>query len=61
MTRAFAPTLARNGGSAIVYMLSSVVSGFVNPFNASDGVFKHAALAVTDAGAGAVRRARASK
>jgi NAD(P)-dependent dehydrogenase (short-subunit alcohol dehydrogenase family) len=35
--------LARNGGGAIVNMLS-VVSWFVNPFNA-----KHAALALTDA------------
>ncbi|HEY8072155.1 MAG TPA: SDR family oxidoreductase [Methylocystis sp.] len=48
MTRAFAPVLARNGGGAIVNMLS-VVSWFVNPFNATYCASKHAALAVTDA------------
>ena len=39
---------ARNGGGAIVNMLS-VVSWFVNPFNATYCASKHAALAVTDA------------
>ena len=48
MARAFAPILARNGGGAIANMLS-VVSWFVNPFNATYCVSKHAALAVTDA------------
>jgi NAD(P)-dependent dehydrogenase (short-subunit alcohol dehydrogenase family) len=48
MMRAFAPVLARNGGGAIVNMLS-VVSWFVNPFNATYCASKHAALAVTDA------------
>ena len=48
MTRAFAPILACNGGGAIVNMLS-VVSWFVNPFNATYCASKHAALAVTDA------------
>lgn len=46
--RAFAPILARNGGGAIVNVLS-VVSLFVNPSNATYCVTKHAALAVTDA------------
>jgi NAD(P)-dependent dehydrogenase (short-subunit alcohol dehydrogenase family) len=45
MMRAFAPVLARNGGGAIVNMLS-VVSWFVNPFNATYCASKHAALAV---------------
>jgi NAD(P)-dependent dehydrogenase (short-subunit alcohol dehydrogenase family) len=48
LVRAFAPILARNGGGAIVNMLS-VVSWFVNPFNATYCTSKHAALAVTDA------------
>jgi NAD(P)-dependent dehydrogenase (short-subunit alcohol dehydrogenase family) len=48
MVRAFAPILARNGGGAIVNTLS-VVSWFVNPFNATYCASKHAALAVTDA------------
>ena len=48
MVRAFAPILARNGGGAIVNMLS-VVSWFVNPFNATYCASKHAALALTDA------------
>ncbi|MGC2221407.1 MAG: SDR family oxidoreductase [Methylocella sp.] len=48
MMRAFAPVLVRNGGGAIVNMLS-VVSWFVNPFNATYCASKHAALAVTDA------------
>jgi short-subunit dehydrogenase len=48
MVRAFSPILALNGGGAIVNMLS-VVSWFVNPFNATYCVSKHAALAVTDA------------
>lgn len=47
MSRAFAPVLARNGGGAIVNMLS-VVSWFVLPFNATYCASKHAALAVTD-------------
>ena len=54
MTRAFAPILAGNGGGAIVNMLS-VVSWFVNPFNATYCASKHAALAVTDL-SGASRR-----
>lgn len=48
MSRAFAPILARNGGGALVNMLS-VVSWFVAPFNATYCASKHAALAVTDA------------
>lgn len=48
MIRAFAPVLARNGGGAVANMLS-VVSWFVYPFNATYGVSKHAALAVSDA------------
>src|SRR5208337_2773407 len=48
MVRAFAPILARNGGGAIVNMLS-VVSWFVNPFSATYSASKHAALALTDA------------
>lgn len=48
MSQAFAPVLARNGGGAIVNMLS-VVSWFVNPFNATYCATKHAALAVSDA------------
>jgi NAD(P)-dependent dehydrogenase (short-subunit alcohol dehydrogenase family) len=48
MVRAFAPILTGNGGGVIVNMLS-VVSWFVNPFNATYCASKHAALAVTDA------------
>jgi len=48
LARAFVPALARNGGGAIVNMLS-VVSWFTNPFNATYCASKHAALAVTDA------------
>ncbi len=48
MTRAFAPTLAKNGGGAIVNMLS-VVSWFTAPFNATYCATKHAALVVSDA------------
>jgi NAD(P)-dependent dehydrogenase (short-subunit alcohol dehydrogenase family) len=48
MARAFATVLAKNGGGAIVNMLS-VVSWFVNPGNATYCASKHAALAVTDA------------
>jgi NAD(P)-dependent dehydrogenase (short-subunit alcohol dehydrogenase family) len=48
MVRAFAPVLARNGGGAVVNMLS-VVSWYVYPFNATYCASKHAALAVTDA------------
>jgi NAD(P)-dependent dehydrogenase (short-subunit alcohol dehydrogenase family) len=48
MVRAFAPVLAKNGGGAIVNMLS-VVSWFVNPGNATYSASKYAALAVTDA------------
>jgi NAD(P)-dependent dehydrogenase (short-subunit alcohol dehydrogenase family) len=47
MVRAFAPVLKRNGGGAIVNMLS-VVSWFVSPFNATYCASKHAALAVSD-------------
>jgi NAD(P)-dependent dehydrogenase (short-subunit alcohol dehydrogenase family) len=47
MAQAFTPILARNGGGALVNMLS-VVSWFVNPFNATYCASKHAALAVTD-------------
>lgn len=48
MVRAFAPVLSKNGGGAIVNMLS-VVSWFVNPGNATYCASKYAALAVTDA------------
>ncbi len=48
MVQAFAPILARNGGGAIVNMLS-VVSWYVFPFNATYCASKHAALAMTDA------------
>jgi NAD(P)-dependent dehydrogenase (short-subunit alcohol dehydrogenase family) len=48
MVRAFAPILARNGGGAIVDVLSTV-SWFVVPFQATYCASKHAALAVTDA------------
>jgi NAD(P)-dependent dehydrogenase (short-subunit alcohol dehydrogenase family) len=47
MIRAFAPVLARNGGGAVVNMLS-VVSWFVPPFNATYAASKHAALAVSE-------------
>ena len=42
------PILAKNGGGAIVNMLS-VVSWFTPPFNATYAASKHAALAVSDA------------
>jgi NAD(P)-dependent dehydrogenase (short-subunit alcohol dehydrogenase family) len=48
MARAFAPILAKNGGGALVNMLS-VVSWFTSPFNPTYGASKHAALAVSDA------------
>jgi NAD(P)-dependent dehydrogenase (short-subunit alcohol dehydrogenase family) len=48
IVRAFAPVLSKNGGGAIVNMLS-VVSWFVNPGNATYCASKYAALAVTDA------------
>lgn len=48
MIRAFAPVLAKNGGGAIVNMLS-VVSWFTVPFNATYCATKHAALVVSDA------------
>lgn len=48
MTRAFAPILAKNGGGAIVNMLS-VVSWFTVPFDATYCATKHAALVVSDA------------
>ena len=48
MTRAFAPILAKNGGGAIVNMLS-VVSWLTVPFNATYCATKHAALVVSDA------------
>jgi len=47
MMQAFAPILGKNGGGAIANMLS-VVAWFVNPFNGTYCVSKHAALAVTD-------------
>jgi short-subunit dehydrogenase len=47
MSKAFAPILARNGGGALVNMLS-VVSWYVYPFNSTYCATKHAALAVTD-------------
>ena len=47
MCRAFAPGLAASGGGAIVNMLS-VVSFFTNPFNASYGASKAAALSLTN-------------
>jgi NAD(P)-dependent dehydrogenase (short-subunit alcohol dehydrogenase family) len=47
MIRAFAPILGHNGGGAIADMLS-VASWFIYPFNATYGVSKHAALAVSD-------------
>jgi len=48
MIQGFAPILAKNGGGAIVNMLS-VVSWFTAPFNATYAASKHAALAVSDA------------
>ncbi|MDJ0390224.1 SDR family oxidoreductase [Roseomonas sp. E05] len=48
MARAFAPVLRRNGGGALVNMLS-VVSWYVYPFNATYCTSKFAALAATDA------------
>ena len=48
MIHAFAPILAKNGGGAIVNVLS-VVSWFTPPFNATYAASKHAALAVSDA------------
>mgnify|MGYP002651175793 CR=1 FL=1 len=47
MTRAFAPILKRNGGGAVVNVLS-VVSWFTLPINATYCASKHAALAVTE-------------
>lgn len=46
--QAFAPLLARNGGGAVVNVLS-VASWFTNPFMATYGASKHAALVVSDA------------
>jgi NAD(P)-dependent dehydrogenase (short-subunit alcohol dehydrogenase family) len=48
MIAAFAPVLAKNGGGAIVNVLS-VASWLTNPFIATYGASKHAALAVSDA------------
>ncbi len=47
MCRAFAPTLAANGGGAIVNMLS-VTSFYTNPFDASYGASKAAAWSLTN-------------
>ncbi|MCP2091734.1 UNVERIFIED_ORG: NAD(P)-dependent dehydrogenase (short-subunit alcohol dehydrogenase family) [Paraburkholderia sediminicola] len=47
MSRAFAPVLARNGGGALVNMLS-VVSWFTHPMNGSYCASKAAARALTD-------------
>jgi NAD(P)-dependent dehydrogenase (short-subunit alcohol dehydrogenase family) len=47
MCRAFAPVLAANGGGAIVNMLS-VASFYTNPFTASYGASKAAALSLTN-------------
>ncbi len=47
MANAFAPVLERNGGGALVNMLS-VVSWYVYPFNSTYCATKHAALAITD-------------
>ena len=47
-TPAFAPVLARNGGGAVVNMLS-VVAWFASPFNATYCATKHAADALTTA------------
>jgi NAD(P)-dependent dehydrogenase (short-subunit alcohol dehydrogenase family) len=48
MIQGFAPILAKNGGGAIVNVLS-VVSWFTPPFNATYAASKHAALVVSDA------------
>ena len=48
MCRAFAPVLAKNGGGAIVNVLS-VVSWLTSPFNGSYGASKSAAWALTNA------------
>jgi NAD(P)-dependent dehydrogenase (short-subunit alcohol dehydrogenase family) len=48
MVRVFAPILKRNGGGAIVNVLS-VVSWFTLPINATYCASKHAALVVTEA------------
>src|ERR1700689_3728283 len=48
MIHGFAPILAKNGGGAIVNVLS-VVSWFTPPFNATYAASKHAALAGSDA------------
>jgi NAD(P)-dependent dehydrogenase (short-subunit alcohol dehydrogenase family) len=55
MTRAFAPILRKNGGGAIVNMLS-VVSWFTVPFTATYCASKHAALAVSDSSRIELRR-----
>lgn len=55
MTRAFAPILGKNGGGAIVNMLS-VVSWFTVPFTATYCASKHAALVVSDASRIELRR-----
>ena len=47
MCRAFAPVLGRNGGGAIVNMLS-VTSFYTNPFDASYGASKAAAWSLTN-------------
>lgn len=47
MMQAFAPILAKNGGGAIVNMLS-VVTWFTYPLNATYCASKHAALALTE-------------
>ena len=48
MVSAFAPILAKQGGGAIVNILS-VASWFTDPFMATYGASKHAALVVSDA------------
>lgn len=48
MIAAFAPVLKRNGGGGVVNMLS-VASWITNPFLATYGASKHAALSVSDA------------
>jgi NAD(P)-dependent dehydrogenase (short-subunit alcohol dehydrogenase family) len=55
MTRAFAPILGKNGGGAIVNMLS-VVSWFTVPFTATYCASKHAALVVSEASRIELRR-----
>lgn len=47
-SQAFAPVLGRNGGGALVNMLS-VVAWFTSPFNATYCATKHAADAITTA------------